>query len=271
MEFDHVGLHCSDPLCKQKDFLPFTCDSCHKPFCLAHRSYEAHHCDGALKKDMTSIDCPICNKSVKFDKSKDPNQIWEDHYNYGCSRVNSKPTTSANKCARRDCTVNLGPSNTFQCPKCFKKVCLSHRMSEEHECVSGSSKPSSSGNPRDTFLSRFDNKSSKPVSSKVNNNSASSKQKPVPAKPTTTSSGSNRNSNPPPAPIPARASSKETYSCPICGKQESSVDILSAHVEQHLMNNETVSSSAPNPPAPSSGIEVSKLSCNFPIFIKLFY
>jgi hypothetical protein len=34
------------------------------------------------------------------------------------------------------CTAKLGISNTFQCPKCSTKVCLSHRMPEDHNCRS---------------------------------------------------------------------------------------------------------------------------------------
>ena len=72
MEFDHVGSHCAADGCNQRDFLPFTCDGCHKPFCLAHRSGLAHNCAGAERKDVTSIDCPICGKSIRMTRSENP-------------------------------------------------------------------------------------------------------------------------------------------------------------------------------------------------------
>ena len=69
MEFVDMGGHCQQEGCKQQDFLPFKCNVCTKTLCLAHRSYVAHECVGSLAKDMTSLDCPICGRSVKFTRA----------------------------------------------------------------------------------------------------------------------------------------------------------------------------------------------------------
>jgi len=135
MEFDYVGQHCQFEGCRQKDFLPFTCNSCMKNLCLAHRSTGAHNCKGTTVKDFTSIDCPICTKTIKFDKSEDPNVVWDDHFIHDCNPQSNevRPKVQA-RCARNGCSTSLGLSNSFSCPKCARKVCLSHRIPEEHNC-----------------------------------------------------------------------------------------------------------------------------------------
>lgn len=135
MEFDYVGQHCQFIGCKQKDFLPFICNNCKKNLCLAHRSTMGHNCEGTIVKDFTSIECPVCSKTIKFDKSEDPNVVWNDHFISNCSPPSSdeRPKVQA-RCARNGCTNTLGLSNSFSCPKCGRKVCLSHRLPEDHNC-----------------------------------------------------------------------------------------------------------------------------------------
>ena len=65
MEFVDSGARCYVVTCKQQDFLPFVCDTCGKKLCLMHRAYVAHGCDGGLKKDIRSLECPTCLKTVK--------------------------------------------------------------------------------------------------------------------------------------------------------------------------------------------------------------
>jgi predicted nucleic acid binding AN1-type Zn finger protein len=283
-EFDHVGSHCTLPTCKQRDFLPFTCDTCKKPYCLAHRSYDAHNCEGALKRDMTSLDCPICGKSFKFDKSKDPNEIWEEHYNFYCTKTESKSSSSSSSCARKGCISKLGPSNTFQCPKCLKKVCLSHRMSEEHECVGATNKSrnnsrehvlpkahttkkipikptpapvpaaSSSSNPREAFLQRVESNSFR-HSGKPPAKSSSS-----PRVPASSSSASRDNQG------VQNNSASESYVCPFCGISESSVDVLSAHVEQHLNSTQQTTAIPPTHTSSSNSNPMEVSSARFRYF-----
>ena len=147
MELDHTNLghNCEFPDCNQRDFLPFTCDLCRRKLCLTHRSYNAHACEGSNSKDMTSIDCPICGKGVKFSLSQSADQIWEDHYNTKCSRQVAAPT-STKKCSKPTCQTVLGLSNSFRCLKCSKEVCLSHRSPEEHDCISLKGQKNNSNN-----------------------------------------------------------------------------------------------------------------------------
>lgn len=181
MEFTHVGKHCAQADCRQQDFLPFTCDTCKQSYCLSHRSYFAHQCIGANKKDMTSIDCPICHKSVKFDKSQNVDEVWDLHYTKECTRVAANPKTSQ-KCHKAGCNTVLGPSNTFICPKCNRNVCLSHRMTDDHNCTGAAIRDNKS-----FFLGMFDSTNN----NQSNTNNSNSK--------TRNASGSNKVPSKPPA------------------------------------------------------------------------
>jgi len=136
MEFEDLGAHCQHEGCNQRDFLPFKCDTCFKSLCLLHRSYVAHECHGSKAKDMTSIDCPVCGKGVKFDKSQDVNLVWDSHYLNECTQqAPSHPKKEVVRCFKPGCNTVLGPSNKFACSKCHMNVCLAHRIPEEHNCV----------------------------------------------------------------------------------------------------------------------------------------
>ena len=183
MELDHtkLGHNCDVPACNQRDFLPFTCDLCRRKLCLLHRSYTSHSCEGCNSKDMTSIDCPICMKSVKFSQSQSADIVWQDHYMNSCSREFSE-AKAARVCSKSTCTTILGLSNSFKCPKCGKEVCLSHRVPEEHDCafISGNQK----AKPNSSFLDRMTATKSQPkdvnrdpVQSSSSNNGKSAAKK----------------------------------------------------------------------------------------------
>lgn len=135
MELEHtnLGCHCEVSDCNQRDFLPFTCDVCTKKFCLLHRTYAAHSCIGESMKDMTSMDCPICLKSIKFPKSDSADAVWNDHFLNSCSQE-AGASKQIEKCYKGSCTMRLGPSNTIVCKNCRQKVCMSHRIPEDHDC-----------------------------------------------------------------------------------------------------------------------------------------
>ena len=145
MEFVDRVTHCEYPGCGQGDFLPFKCMHCSGHYCLSHKSALAHECAvGLAYKDMTSLDCPICNLPVKFTRAEDPDGVWRRHYAEACSQ---KPAASLTapvaKCRAPGCFTSLGPSNTFKCPQCKQNVCLTHRRVEDHACpaVAQASKP----------------------------------------------------------------------------------------------------------------------------------
>jgi predicted nucleic acid binding AN1-type Zn finger protein len=97
-----------------------------------HRSQVSHDCI-APTIDMTSVDCPICGKSFKFNKTNDPNLEWDRHLATSCSQ---QPETQNNriKCQAPQCNVVLGPSNRITCNQCHRQVCLSHRIPDQHNC-----------------------------------------------------------------------------------------------------------------------------------------
>nr|GMD84441.1 zinc finger AN1 and C2H2 domain-containing stress-associated protein 16-like [Ipomoea batatas]GME15057.1 zinc finger AN1 and C2H2 domain-containing stress-associated protein 16-like [Ipomoea batatas] len=81
--FPNLGKHCSVDDCRQIDFLPFTCDCCHKVFCLEHRSYARHQCPKGNKHDVTVVICPLCAKGVRLIPDEDPNITWQSHHRFG--------------------------------------------------------------------------------------------------------------------------------------------------------------------------------------------
>eukprot|EP01039_Chlorochromonas_danica_P001734 gene1734-1894_t len=252
MEFEHVGLHCALPSCGQKDFLPFQCNGCHKAFCLEHRSYQAHSCQNpTASKDKTSIDCPVCGKSVIFDKGQDVDQIWTEHFHTVCSQQPA-PKKAIERCARSGCVNHLGPSNTFTCTKCRQKVCLSHRIPEDHNCsaVAAQSGSNNANNKlRNNFLDRFEAqakvntstvkaktavKTSGSVSStntKVDENNTlrgSAQRRMKPASQTTPAT---------PASVPqSQVVTNDDLQCPICGMTKDSPALLQRHVNEVHFN-----------------------------------
>ena len=93
------------------------------------------------------MECPICKKSIKYDKNLIPDEKsresyisshWETHFLTNCSH--ESPTTGVSvatrpHCGAVGCRTILGPSNSFNCPKCHLTVCLSHRVPEDHKCI----------------------------------------------------------------------------------------------------------------------------------------
>ena len=85
-EFGDLGARCDAKDCALQDFLPFTCDACHKVFCLEHRVYETHSCPvGRSTKDVRVFLCPICNTSIKIKPGEDINLTWARHEQTECA------------------------------------------------------------------------------------------------------------------------------------------------------------------------------------------
>lgn len=134
MDLEHtkLGDHCDHSSCNQRDFLPFRCNVCNKNYCLDHRSYMSHNCLGQHLCDITSIECPLCATTIKFNKTVDPNIAWEEHFLI-CKQIPVKKIMDGKFCS--SCKIKLGLSNHFTCKKCSKLLCLLHRNSEDHQCV----------------------------------------------------------------------------------------------------------------------------------------
>lgn len=259
MDFDNVGEHCQFEMCNQKDFLPFVCDCCGKRLCLMHRSYLTHACTGALKKDVTSIECPVCAKSVKFDKSQDVNVVWDEHYTYYCTQQpsNVKPKL----CSKATCQATLGPSNSFCCPKCNKFVCLSHRIPDSHDCSGGTAhtlhnkfRPVANAKPsKPKAVERKDANSSNlkaQSSSEVISGSA--------VDPSNTLKGSAYRRGKIPAHAGTVAASAAVVQCPFCSSNYDDDGTLMAHIMMHHPEDSSVPSTNANqqslsiPPQPTN-------------------
>jgi predicted nucleic acid binding AN1-type Zn finger protein len=39
-----IGIHCADPTCRQKDYLPIKCKYCSTIYCADHYSIGSHNC-----------------------------------------------------------------------------------------------------------------------------------------------------------------------------------------------------------------------------------
>ncbi|KAL3819805.1 hypothetical protein ACJIZ3_005710 [Penstemon smallii] len=140
--FPNLGKHCSVDDCRLIDFLPFTCDCCHKVYCLDHRSYNRHQCPKANKNDVTVVICPLCAKGVRLIPEEDPNITWESHVNIECDPSNYEKATKKKKCPVPRCKELLTFSNTVKCRDCTIDHCLKHRFGPDHNCP-GPKKPDS--------------------------------------------------------------------------------------------------------------------------------
>jgi predicted nucleic acid binding AN1-type Zn finger protein len=130
-----LGEHCSAPGCGQVDFLPFTCDCCSSTFCLEHRSYSAHSCEAAAGKATEVIVCPLCAKGVRLQAGQDPNAAFEQHQrSNGCDPSNYRKVHNKARCPVGRCQEKISLINTYTCKTCKLKVCLKHRLPDDHAC-----------------------------------------------------------------------------------------------------------------------------------------
>lgn len=112
-----VGKHCEAEYCNLLDFLPFLCQSCHKTFCLDHRTESAHKCacEGAWaeRKRLAQLAKP----------------------SYGADRP-MRNLVAEKDCARPDCKTRVGTSlvQGVHCDKCNRDYCLKHRFEDDHDC-----------------------------------------------------------------------------------------------------------------------------------------
>eukprot|EP00742_Colponemidia_sp_Colp-10_P002094 GILJ01002236.1.p1 GENE.GILJ01002236.1~~GILJ01002236.1.p1 ORF type:complete len:295 (-),score=-0.07 GILJ01002236.1:130-966(-) len=130
-EFSDVGAHCSQPYCRQQDFLPFECNACHQMYCLDHRSYSSHECQLSSGFDARLIICPLCSKGIRLIDGENPNLTWQRHSESDCL-PGSAP--AKRRCPVKGCKTQLTLTSTFKCPECRQDVCMSHRWPADHRC-----------------------------------------------------------------------------------------------------------------------------------------
>ena len=124
------------------DFVPFTCDVCHKTYCLDHRQYEQHNC--TRPQARTVITCPLCHQGITVLPGHNPDVVFAEH-EMTCSRSQASassatsaatpaPTHVSHQCPAPGCRTTLGPSNSVACDRCGQRCCLAHRFPDAHNC-----------------------------------------------------------------------------------------------------------------------------------------
>jgi len=246
LEHTNLGKHCQVSDCKQRDFLPFTCDICKLTLCLEHRHYSAHSCSGGGlgTKDMTSIDCPMCGLSVKFPKSRDADSVWTEHYLSNCTQKLKKNTTVT--CYENSCQRLLGPSNDYICAKCKQHVCLSHRLPEDHHCLGMRGAILSKLPPQTTTTNTSSSHASKPQTKpSASKPQAAASVEPVFGYDRVYKGGTTKQQQAVPQTKP-----EEEFECPLCSRKFPNSDYLQTHVNSahsEIMYSDTV-------PPPSSSV-----------------
>ncbi|XP_071520153.1 AN1-type zinc finger protein 2A-like [Panulirus ornatus] len=130
MELPHIGTHCSEPTCRQLDFLPIICNLCKKEFCVDHHKYESHNCTESYKADVQVPICPLCNQPVPSKRGQPPDLAVNDHMENNCK--NKKKKIYTNKCSAARCkTKEVVP---VLCDSCKQNFCLQHRHVVDHDC-----------------------------------------------------------------------------------------------------------------------------------------
>jgi hypothetical protein len=130
--FVDCGVHCADPYCKQKDFLPHTCDACGETYCSDHFKYEAHNCPkGRSAKDKRVIVCPICMEGIPIKAGEDADAVLELHVSSGKCH---EPPPPKPRCPVLGCKEKLTAINSLTCGTCGQTVCMKHRFEDAHDC-----------------------------------------------------------------------------------------------------------------------------------------
>jgi predicted nucleic acid binding AN1-type Zn finger protein len=133
--------HCADPLCKQLDFLPFTCEHCAGVYCLDHR--DKHKCTLNLTEVKTVPKCPVCSQYIMVPVESSVDGIVNDHILSGCKRhLLSKADHDRRAEIRKQKTCGVpGCHNerttkydTLICDICKGQYCLTHRLRDDHNC-----------------------------------------------------------------------------------------------------------------------------------------
>ncbi|BGP51779.1 hypothetical protein JCM10450v2_007735 [Rhodotorula kratochvilovae] len=140
-EFLDIGRHCSEDSCRQLDFLPFSCPSCHLPFCQEHwRPPSGHKCTSydPLLADNRIPSCQLCSTPISFPPGTDPNGPMDAHLSFACPVLHphlassSARAKSVNECAAPRCRDKMVVP--IQCNACRGKFCPKHRFASDHAC-----------------------------------------------------------------------------------------------------------------------------------------
>lgn len=119
-DVEAIGAHCQAEYCRQLDFLPFKCASCHQLFCGDHRTETAHSCPKAgewARKRAQANQGPPSSSPLPF---------------------TPKPSilTHEQQCSDPACKtlINTPLVTGVHCEKCRREYCLKHRFTYDHNC-----------------------------------------------------------------------------------------------------------------------------------------
>lgn len=135
--FSEHGAHCSNPYCRQQDFLPITCDLCKAIVCREHVKYEDHDCPHKDKKNVRVMICPCCDAGVRPCDNEDSDLTLAKHMETDECRSAAKAkqeNTQKTRCPVKGCKAKLTFSGSVTCEICHQKVCLKHRFEDAHSC-----------------------------------------------------------------------------------------------------------------------------------------
>ncbi|XP_030065921.1 AN1-type zinc finger protein 2B isoform X2 [Microcaecilia unicolor] len=134
MELPDLGKHCSEPTCKQLDFLPLKCDACEHIFCKDHISYAQHSCTSAYKKDVQVPVCPLCNTPIPLKRGETADMVVGEHIDRECKSdpARQKRKIFTNKCGKAGCKQK--EMMKVLCDQCHGNFCLKHRHPVDHDC-----------------------------------------------------------------------------------------------------------------------------------------
>ncbi len=185
---------------------------------------------------MTSLDCPVCGKSVKFTKAQDPNLIWEDHYLKSCSQIlPNRHSDPKLRCDKVGCKIILGPSNTIVCRKCSKQFCIAHRMCEDHNCNNSNSVSNNNQYYGTSFPALKNIHNNKHEFSYPKQNKVEKKNKGT-VDPSNTVRGTIERRMKEPSFVGINTQ-EDTHTCPFCSNKYSTLDDLHTHIA--IIHNES--------------------------------
>ncbi|CAG5122962.1 unnamed protein product [Candidula unifasciata] len=134
MELPRLGQQCTEPTCKQLDFLPMKCDACSQIFCRDHIMYATHDCSESYKKNNQVPVCPLCRLPCPTTKGESPDIVVSKHIESDClsDPAKNRRKVYTNRCSRKGCKKKeLVP---VVCDSCRLNFCFHHRHQQDHNC-----------------------------------------------------------------------------------------------------------------------------------------
>ena len=85
MHDHHLGQHCSDTTCKQRDYMPINCKFCHRVYCADHYSILSHNCPNQNQDKREVYSCPFCNQVLQVNQNLSLQENLDIHEAMDCT------------------------------------------------------------------------------------------------------------------------------------------------------------------------------------------